>query len=62
LCNGPRLADTGEMHLRNGGHLLFAFKVAWQRKTQCLQTPIHRASIAPAITPGASVFDVFLGL
>jgi hypothetical protein len=34
------LADTGEMHLRNRGHLLFPFKFAWQRKTACHQTPI----------------------
>jgi hypothetical protein len=38
------------MHLRSRGRLLFPCKATWQRKTQCLQTPIPRASIAPAIT------------
>ena len=60
--DSPRLADTGEMHLRSRGRLLFPCKFAWQRKTQCLQTLILRASIAPAITPGSVVFDAFLRL
>jgi hypothetical protein len=61
LFDGPRLADTGEMHLRNRGHLLFPCTFAWQRKTQCLQTPIPRAPIAPAITRGSAFFAAFLG-
>ena len=60
-CLGPRLADTSAMHFGNLRHLLFAFKFAWQRKTQCLQTPIPRAPIAPAITRGSAFFDAFLG-
>ena len=60
--DSPRLADNGEMHVCNRGHPLFPRKVAWERKTECLETPIVRVSIAPAITPGSVVFDAFLGL
>jgi hypothetical protein len=62
VCDSPRLADTSEMHVLDRARLLFPCKVAWHRKTQCLQTPIFRASVAPAITRRSVVFDVFRGL
>ena len=61
-CDGPGLADTSEMHVLDRARLLFPCKVAWQRKTQRLQTPISRVSIAPAITSRSVVFDAFRGL
>ena len=61
-CDSPGLADTGEMHLLDRSRLLFPCNAAWQRKTECLQTPIIRASIAPPITRRSVVFDAFRGL
>ena len=55
------LADTGEMHLRNRGHLLFPSQFAWQRKTECLQPLILRAPTAPALTRLYVFFVDFLG-
>jgi hypothetical protein len=43
VSDSQGLAYTSEMHVLGRARLLFPCKVAWQRKTECLQTPIFRA-------------------